>query len=236
MAYDQRWVFCRRPVVEVGGELTLEMLDLRYDEKTNQYEAPLHIKATGGCLLIDDFGRQLVAPKALLNRWIIPLENRVDYLKLHTGMSFGLPFETLVIFSTNFEPASLMDPAFLRRIPYKIPVRGPSADDYRTIFRSEADAHGLELNGEVIEYVMAELTGPRGLKLAAFQPRFIVQQVVAACAFRQEAPHFERALIDYALANLTVEQTGMTGDAAPELGVPDEAAGAHRSMQLATGR
>ena len=116
---------CRRPFVITGGELTLEMLDLRYDHTGHFYEAPLHMKALGGCFLIDDFGRQLVSPANLLNRWIVPLESRVDYLKLHTGKSFSIPFEELVIFSTNLEPEDLMDPAFLRRLPYKIEVGPP---------------------------------------------------------------------------------------------------------------
>ena len=116
----------RRPFVVTGGELTLEMLDLRYDQTGHFYEAPLHVKALGGCFVIDDFGRQLVSPTNLLNRWIVPLENRVDYLKLHTGKSFSIPFEELVIFSTNLEPEDLMDAAFLRRLPYKIEVGAPT--------------------------------------------------------------------------------------------------------------
>ena len=120
--YDARWVPCRRPFVVTGGELTLEMLDLRYDPPGHFYEAPMHLKALGGCFVIDDFGRQLVSPTNLLNRWIVPLESRVDYLKLHTGKTFSIPFEELVIFSTNLDPEDLMDPAFLRRLPYKIEV------------------------------------------------------------------------------------------------------------------
>jgi hypothetical protein len=104
------------------------MLDLRYDTTGHFYEAPLHLKALGGCFVIDDFGRQLVSPTSLLNRWIVPLEGRVDYLKLHTGKSFSIPFEELVIFSTNLEPEDLMDPAFLRRLPYKIEVGAPSLE------------------------------------------------------------------------------------------------------------
>jgi hypothetical protein len=109
--YDARWVPCRRPFVITGGELTLEMLDLRYDTTGHYYEAPLHMKALGGCLLIDDFGRQLVSPTNLLNRWIVPLESRIDFLKLHTGKTFSIPFEEMVIFSTNLEPEDLMDPS-----------------------------------------------------------------------------------------------------------------------------
>ena len=105
------------------------MLDLRYDLATGFYEAPLHIKALGGCFVVDDFGRQIVSPTALLNRWIVPMESRVDYLKLHTGKSFSIPFEALVIFSTNIDPEDLMDPAFLRRLPYKIEVSCTLARD-----------------------------------------------------------------------------------------------------------
>src|SRR6185437_3070871 len=112
--YDTRWVAARRPFIIVGGELTLDMLDLRYNETGHFYEAPMHMKALGGCFLIDDFGRQLVSPTALLNRWIVPLESRIDFLKLNTGKSFSIPFEETVIFSTNLEPEDLMDPAFLR--------------------------------------------------------------------------------------------------------------------------
>ena len=143
--YDARWVPCRRPFVITGGELTLEMLDLRYDQTGHYYEAPLHMKALGGCFLIDDFGRQLVSPANLLNRWIVPLESRIDYLKLHTGKSFSIPFEEMVIFSTNLEPEQLMDPAFLRRLPYKIEVGAPAIERYRRIFEQECGRHGMTL-------------------------------------------------------------------------------------------
>ena len=143
--FDARWVPCRRPFVVTGGELTLEMLDLRYDATGHFYEAPLHVKALGGCFIIDDFGRQLVSPRNLLNRWIVPLENRVDYLNLHTGKSFVIPFEELVIFSTNLEPEDLMDPAFLRRLPYKIEIGAPTLEIYKTIFQKECAKQGIEL-------------------------------------------------------------------------------------------
>ena len=125
--FDRRWVACRRPFIVTGGELTLEMLDLSFNALAKFYEAPLHVKALGGTFVIDDFGRQLVSPEALLNRWIVPLESRVEYLKLHTGKSFSLPFDELVIFSTNLSPQDLMDPAFLRRIPYKLEIAAPDA-------------------------------------------------------------------------------------------------------------
>ena len=204
--YDARWVPCRRPFVTTGGELTLEMLDLRYDSTGHFYEAPLHLKALGGCFVIDDFGRQLVSPTALLNRWIVPLEGRVDYLKLHTGKSFSIPFDELVIFSTNLEPEDLMDPAFLRRLPYKIEVGSPCLDVYRRIFDKECERRGLTLPGEVFDLIVYKLKKEKGLDLASFQPKFIVDQVVATCRFMGQAPHFEPRFIDYALNNLRVRR------------------------------
>ncbi len=186
-AFDGRWAACRRPVAMAGGEMTLDMLDLRWDEATKTYDAPLHMKALNGVFLIDDFGRQKVNPTDLLNRWIIPLENRVDYLKLNTGITFRIPFDELVIFSTNMEPAALMDPAFLRRIPYKIQMLGPTVAEYRQIFERAAAGAGLALRDDAFEFVVEQLTGTGRHELAAFQPRFICDQVaqVVRC-FRLE--------------------------------------------------
>ena len=204
--YDARWVPCRRPFVATGGELTLEMLDLRYDPTGHFYEAPLHMKALGGCFVIDDFGRQLVSPKSLLNRWIVPLENRVDYMRLQTGKSFSVPFEELVIFSTNMEPEDLMDPAFLRRLPYKIEVGAPSLEHYREIFGKECGRQGFTMPDEIFAGIIRKLTVEKGLELAAYQPRFIVDQVAATCRFMRQPPHFEPRFIDYALNNLRVHR------------------------------
>ena len=205
--FDARWVPCRRPFVVTGGELTLEMLDLRYDEMGHYYEAPLHVKALGGCFLIDDFGRQLVSPTNLLNRWIVPLESRVDYMKLHTGKSFSLPFEEMVIFSTNMEPEDLMDPAFLRRLPYKIQIASPSLELYRRIFERECERQGLTLTGEIFDSIVRRVKHEKGLDFGAYQPRFIVDQVVATCRFMGETPHFEPRFIDYAVDNLRVRRS-----------------------------
>src|SRR5450631_4528187 len=182
------------------------MLDLRYNSIGHYYEAPLHIKALGGCFIIDDFGRQLVSPTALLNRWIVPLENRVDYLKLHTGKSFSVPFEELVIFSTNLEPEDLMDPAFLRRIPYKIEVGAPSFAVYRQIFEKECRRQRLAFSEELLEHIVHQLTQIKGLELAAYQPRFLLDQIVATCRFMGLEPHFEPRFISYALDNLRVKR------------------------------
>ena len=205
-AYDPRWVPCRRPVVIAGGELTLDMLDLRYDSTTHLYEAPLHMKALGGCFVIDDFGRQLVSPTALLNRWIVPLESRIDYLKLHTGKSFSIPFDEIIIFSTNLEPEDLMDPAFLRRLPYKIEIGAPDLTLYKNIFQRECAHHSLALPDEIFEMMVRQITVEKGLELAAFQPRFIIDQVVATCRFMGEPLHFATRFIDYAINNLRVRR------------------------------
>ena len=142
-AIDRRWVRVGRPVITVGGELTLEMLDLRYGDLSKFYESPVHLKANGGVLVVDDFGRQRVPARDLLNRWIVPLESRVDYLNLHTGRKFQVPFDVLVVFATNLEPRSLADEAFLRRIPYKILAKNPTLDQFGRIWEMNCRRHGV---------------------------------------------------------------------------------------------
>ena len=205
--YDARWVPCRRPFIVAGGELTLDMLDLRFDALSNIYEAPLHVKALGGCFIIDDFGRQLVSPTALLNRWIVPLENRVDYLKLHTGARFTLPFEAMVIFSTNLEPEELMDPAFLRRLPYKIEVGAPTRDAYHNIFKTECDKRGMTLPDDLFEVIVHKILFEKEMELAAYHPRFIVDQVAATCRFMGQPLPFELRFIEHAIDNLRVRRS-----------------------------
>lgn len=205
-AVDARWVPCKRPFVVAGGELTLEMLDLRYDPTSKFYEAPLHMKALGGCFVIDDFGRQLVSPTTLLNRWIVPLESRIDFLKLHTGKSFSIPFDELVIFSTNLEPEDLMDPAFLRRLPYKIEIGAPSVEMYKRIFAKQCKTHGMDLPDEVFESILYKIRVEKELELAAFQPGFLLEQVVASCRFMEQPPHLEPRFLNYAIDNLRVKR------------------------------
>lgn len=205
--YDARWVPCKRPFVVTGGELTLEMLDLRYDATGHYYEAPLHVKALGGCFIIDDFGRQIVSPTNLLNRWIVPLESRVDYLKLHTGKSFAVPFEELIIFSTNLEPEDLMDPAFLRRLPYKIEVSSPTLENFKIIFQKESEKQGMKLEDEIFDHIVAKLRDEKKMDFAAYMPRFIVDQVVATCKFMSQPVHFDTRYIEYALDNLRVKSS-----------------------------
>lgn len=203
-SFDARWVASRRPVAIAGGELTLEMLDLTYDPITKFYDAPLHMKALNGLFLIDDFGRQKVHPTQLLNRWIVPLESRVDYLKLNSGTTFMIPFDELVMFSTNLEPADLMDPAFLRRIPYKLEVLGPTVEDYKKIFTAVANGRGLTVGEDVLDYIVTRLS-TKHHDLAYFQPRFLCDQVAQlrdCFALPSEITH---DLADESLENLYVD-------------------------------
>jgi DNA-binding MarR family transcriptional regulator/energy-coupling factor transporter ATP-binding protein EcfA2 len=203
-AFDERWVACKRPFALTGGELTLDMLDLQMSPGAGYYEAPLHMKALNGTFLIDDFGRQQVSPESLLNRWIVPMESRVDYLKLNTGKSFMIPFDELLIFSTNLAPDDLMDPAFLRRIPYKIMLYAPSLQEYRDIFEAFTRKEGLQLTDEIFDYTVNTLT-KYGYELAYYQPRFICDQVVAACKYESEPWGITLPRVAQALSNLYVK-------------------------------
>ena len=198
--FDERWVACKRPVAITGGELTLDMLELQHNPATKFYDAPLHVKAMNGMLLIDDFGRQNFHPHQLLNRWIVPMEHQVDYLRLTGGTTFSLPFDGLVIFSTNLDPSELMDPAFLRRIPYKIRLSGPGRDDYRKIFDAAAAAFGFELSNSIFDLVVSEVEERFGL--AYYQPKFICQQVKRACLSFNRPLELTDTGIRAALANL----------------------------------
>jgi len=200
--FDERWVACSRPVAVAGGELTLEMLDLQHNPETKFYDAPLHVKALNGMLLIDDFGRQKFDPNELLNRWIVPMENQIDYLKLNTGTSFSLPFDELLVFSTNLQPSDLMDPAFLRRIPYKIKLFAPSCEEYRQLFEDIAYVYGLELADDVFDFVIERLTVSTKFGLAYYQPKFICEQVLEMCKCFNLRPQLTKELAAEALANL----------------------------------
>ncbi|MDR0966857.1 MAG: AAA family ATPase [Myxococcales bacterium] len=195
---DQRWQLCHRPAVIVGGELTLETLDLVYSTTARFYEAPFQIKANGGMLLIDDFGRQKVHPTDLLNRWIVPLEKRVDYLTLHTGKKFEIPFDQLVVFSTNLDPKELVDEAFLRRIKYKIEVGNPTAEQYRQIFKRLCDASGIPYVEQAVTYLFERFYKPRGVSLRACHPRDLVGLIKDTARYRQAPPALSRELIDQA--------------------------------------
>ncbi len=183
--YDRRWRRIRRPVIMTGGELTLEMLELRYESISKFYQAPLHIKANGGVFLIDDFGRQLVSPKELLNRWILPLEERVDYLSLATGEKFAVPFEQLIIFSTNLDPQSLVDEAFLRRIRHKISIQPPSRDVFGQIWGLLCRKHQVAVEPEVVDYLF-ETIYDQGRIPRSSDPRDLLEIGNAICRFNSQ--------------------------------------------------
>lgn len=195
---DPRWVKIRRPFIVVGGELTLEGLDLVFDDTTKFYEAPFQVKANGGILLIDDFGRQQVRPRDLLNRWIVPLENRVDYLRLHTGRKVEVPFDVLIVFSTNLPPKDLVDEAFLRRLRHKIEIGDPSFEEYREIFRRVAQDKRIEYNDQSLAYLLQEWYIKRNRKLRASHPRDLCDQIIDIASYLAVPPLMSREMIDHA--------------------------------------
>jgi len=195
---DPRWVKIRRPFIVVGGELTMEGLDLVFDDTHKYYEAPFQVKANGGILLIDDFGRQLVRPRDLLNRWIVPLENRVDYLRLHTGRKVEIPFDVLLVFSTNLPPKDLVDEAFLRRLRHKIEIGDPNYEEYREIFRRVSADKKIEYNDQALAYLLQEWYIKRNRKLRASHPRDLCDQILDISAYTSNPPVMSREMIDRA--------------------------------------
>jgi predicted ATPase with chaperone activity len=202
---DRRWLRIRRPVIIAGGELTLESLDLSWDDIRKYYEAPLQMKANGGMFLIDDFGRQQIRPRDLLNRWIVPLEKRFDYLTLQTGNVIEIPFDMLIIFATNLEPRDLVDEAFLRRIRHKIDIQDPTFDDYREIFRRVAQSKGINYDGQMLNYLLQEYYVKPGRQLRSCHPRDILDQITDIARFQGMAPRLTKELIDQACLGYFVE-------------------------------
>lgn len=202
---DQRWIKISRPFIMVGGELTLSGLDLVFDDTLKYYEAPFQVKANGGILLIDDFGRQQVRPRDLLNRWIVPLENRIDYLSMHTGRKIEVPFDVLVIFSTNLPPKDLVDEAFLRRLRHKIEISDPSFDEYRDIFKRVAAQKGVVYSDEGLAFLLQEWYIKPERKLRASHPRDLCDQIVDIAKYLSMDPVMSRELITKAAESYFVE-------------------------------
>jgi predicted ATPase with chaperone activity len=196
--HDRRWIRIKRPVITVGGELTLETLDLVWDDVSKYYEAPFQMKANGGMFLIDDFGRQLVRPRDLLNRWVVPLEKRYDYLTLHTGQKIEVPFELLIVFSTNLEPSDLVDEAFLRRIRHKIYVGDPSFDNFREILRRECARCGIPFDDDGLAYLLRDYYIKLNRPLRACHPRDLVDEILDIASYLNIPPLLSRELIDRA--------------------------------------
>ncbi len=195
---DLRWVKIRRPFIITGGELTMEGLDLVYDDINKYYEAPFQVKANGGIFLIDDFGRQQIRPRDLLNRWIVPLENRIDYLTLQTGRKVEVPFDVMIVFSTNLPPKDLVDEAFLRRLRHKIEISDPSYNEYREIFRRIASIKGVSYSEEGLKYLLQEWYIKRGRKLRASHPRDICDQILDISRYLGTDPVMSKDLLDRA--------------------------------------
>jgi predicted ATPase with chaperone activity len=176
----------------------MEQLDLKFNHLAKFYEAPVQLMANTGVLLVDDFGRQRIPAGDLLNRWIVPLESRVDYLALHTGRKFEVPFEVLVIFATNLEPRKLADEAFLRRIPYKVHATNPSLEQFSAIFAMVCEKQGIEFDQTVVDHLCREYYDARGLEMRACHPRDLVGHMVNLCRYRKQPLAITPRLLDEA--------------------------------------
>jgi len=203
VGFDRRFVLCRRPAVIAGGELTLNALNLAFSPTSRIYEAPLQLKAVGGVFVVDDFGRQRHTPQEMINRLIIPLENKVDYLTLQTGRKFEVPFDPVVIFSTNIAPTTLADEAALRRLRYKIEVGPPNQDLYIRIFARCAEEYGLTVDEDILGYLLFEkYPNQPGAELHAFHPRFLIEQTLSICTYEGVKKELRKDFLDRAWINL----------------------------------
>ncbi|MEP4197225.1 MAG: ATPase [Aliishimia sp.] len=204
--FDTRYVSCERPTVVTGGELTLSMLDLVYNPTARTYQAPLQLKSTGGIFIVDDLGRQAESPQALINRWIVPLEESKDILALQSGEKFEVPFDTLVIFSTNFHPNDIFDRAALRRIFFKIKIDGPRQEEFLKIFAMVARAKGVPLDEASLVHLLKVKYPTIDNVYANYQPVFLIDQIRAICDFEGLPYQMRPDLIDRAWANMFVRQ------------------------------
>lgn len=205
--FDNRYVLCKRPSVMTGGELTLDMLDLKYNKTSRTYQASLQLKSTGGVFIVDDLGRQEEPPQALINRWIVPMESGYDILALQSGEKFIVPFDTLVIFSTNYLPSEMFDGAALRRIAYKVKVDGPNQDQFLQIFMRVAKAKGIPIDEASLLYLLQEKYAEVDHVYANFHSPFLIDQILSICEYEGQPPHLSPDLIDRAWGNLFVKET-----------------------------
>jgi len=208
--YDRRWVRCRRPLVMVGGELTMDALELRYNALARFYRAPIQLIANGGILVIDDFGRQHCSPKDLLNRWIVPLESRIDFLTLQSGQAFEIPFMVFLVFATNLKPTELADEAFLRRIQYKIFAESPKVEDFVRIFENYCTSKQIPFDRSIVEYVLDTHYRPNKIALRGCQPRDLINQALALANYLGQPAVLTPALMDAACNNYFVKERDVT--------------------------
>ncbi|MDD3927938.1 MAG: ATP-binding protein [bacterium] len=204
-ANDNRWIACRRPFIVVGGELTMENLDLMYDNHMKYYTAPFQLKANAGMLLIDDFGRQRVSPQELLNRWIVPLEKGMDFYTLITGKQVVVPFDLLIVYSTNLDPKDLVDEAFLRRIRYKIEIGDPSEEEFREIFRRVCESKSIPMRQDMLDYLIRRHFREAERPMRAVHPRDILEQVIDIARYLNKPPELTEELLDRACATYFVK-------------------------------
>ena len=205
--YDRRWARCRRPFIVSGGELSLDMLDLRYNRNSNVYEAPFHVKANNGFYLIDDFGRQRATPAEVLNRWIVPMERRVDYLSFLTGGKMTVPFDTFLVFSTNLNPADIGDEAFLRRIQYKLLLRGPSVSEFKTIFQSVCAKHNLACPPALVDSFVERHYTNTGKTMRRCHPRDVLSHALDRIHFERMPNEISGELLNHAFESCFVQDT-----------------------------
>jgi len=203
---DRRWVRCRRPLVMVGGELTLDSLELVYNPTSGFYRAPVQAIANGGVLVIDDFGRQQCAARQLLNRWIVPLESRVDFLTLKSGQKFDMPFVVLMVFATNIRPAELVDEAFLRRIRYKVFAQSPTVPEFMKIFENYCGEKGIAFEREVVQGLLRDYFSPRHIPLRGCHPRDLIEQALSLADYLGDPPRLTSALLCAACESYFVEE------------------------------
>ena len=204
--FDTRYVRCERPTVITGGELSLSMLDLVYNPTARTYQAPLQLKSTGGIFIVDDLGRQQEPPQTLVNRWIVPLEENKDILALQSGEKFEVPFDTLVVFSTNFHPNAIFDKAALRRIFYKIKIDGPNQEDYLKIFAMVARRRKMPLDEDTLVHLLNVRYPEIDNVYANYQPIFLIDQMISICEFEGIPYQMSPDLIDRAWANMFVKE------------------------------
>jgi hypothetical protein len=205
--HDPRWVLCHRPVVLVGGELGLEELDLEYDPISKFYEAPAHMKAANGLFILDDFGRQRVPPRQLLNRWIVPLERGTDFLELHTGKKLEIPFDQITVFCTNLKPGELVDEAFLRRIRHKIQIPNQTEEEFIEILQRVCRVNGIAYKADAVAYLVDTYYRKANRAFVGSHPRDLVDQITDRARFRKQVPELSVESIDAAAANYFVSMS-----------------------------
>ena len=205
--HDKRYILCQRPTVITGGELTMDMLDLNFNPVSRTYQAPLQLKSSGGVFIVDDLGRQSTPPQTLINRWIVPMESGFDILTLQTGQKFTVPFDTKVMFSTNFAPNKIFDGAALRRIYYKIYVGNPTRDEFIKIFLLTANQYPIEFDEDVLTHMLVELYPTVDNEYGAYQPKFLIEQMISSCRYEGIKPKMSIGLVERAWEHLFIVES-----------------------------